>query len=283
MSPFPDRMVVDRMRGDPALAVGERTTAAAPSVNDEHISRVRGGTIGGDASTSSTVTALWNWALGLRAPCLRALAAAAAICSTVAPRSSIRSTAHAALSAIRTLPAGSRAPGACGSDRPGARRPRCRPWSRPRSPVHIFSTPTASTVPVPARLARVARCSAEEPPAQELSTLTMPAFRRPARPRNVWPRMQPWSSRRPAVALPSTTRLTSAASIWALARASATTWWAISVADWSLRCMGEMPVPTMCAVASTVTFSILRALEWLRRPPAGRRPGARTGPWVGRR
>ena len=49
-----------------------------------------------------------------------------------------------------------------------------------RSPVHIFSTPTASTVGVPAAAARVARWRAEAPPAQELSTLTMPALRSPA-------------------------------------------------------------------------------------------------------
>ncbi len=60
-----------------------------------------------------------------------------------------------------------------------------------RSPVHIFSTPTASTVPVPAMVARVAMWRAEEPPAHELSTLMIPAWRRPDRLRNVWPRMHP--------------------------------------------------------------------------------------------
>ncbi len=142
-----------------------------------------------------------------------------------------------------------------------------RVW--PRSPVHIFSTPTASTVPVPASVASVARCRAEDPPAQELSTFTMPAWRRPARMRKVWPRMQPWSSRRPAVALPNTTRLTSAGSTPASARASATTWLAISAAVRSRRFMGEIPVPTMCAVASTVTFLLVE--------PSGGHAGRRQG------
>ena len=68
MSPFPERMVLVRIRGDPLDLVSERTTAAAPSVKEEHMSRVRGGTIGGEASTSSMVISDWNWALGLRAP-----------------------------------------------------------------------------------------------------------------------------------------------------------------------------------------------------------------------
>ncbi len=106
MSPLPDRMVVDRIRGAPDRPVAERTTAAAPSVNEEHINRVSGHTMGADWSTSSMVTSDWNWALGLRAPCRRALAATAANCSTVAPRSSMRSVAQAALRAISTEPDG---------------------------------------------------------------------------------------------------------------------------------------------------------------------------------
>ena len=140
------------------------------------------------------MTSVWNWALGLRAPCRRALTAAAANCSTVAPRSSIWMTAHAALRAMSTDPEGFSS-----SSCMRMRSARGTPSSMParvaaRSPVHIFSTPTASTVPVPPSVARTARWSAEDPPAHELSTLTMPALRRPAWRRNDWPRMQPWST-----------------------------------------------------------------------------------------
>src|SRR5664280_2925847 len=123
-----------------------------------------------------------------------------------------------------------------------------------RSPVHIFSTPTASTVPVPAMVARVAMWRAEEPPAHELSTLMIPAWRSPDRLRNVWPRMQPWSTSRPAVALPNTTRLTSSGSTPASARASATTCWAMSPVVRSRLFIGVMAVPTMCAVRSMASF-----------------------------
>ena len=82
------------------------------------------------------------------------------------------------------------------------RRPRCRRGWPDRSPVHIFSTPTASTVPEPPKVAMVARWRAEAPPAHELSTLTMPALRSPDRRRKVWPRMQPWSINLPGGGVP---------------------------------------------------------------------------------
>ena len=47
MSPLPDRTVLVRICGAPGVASADRTTAAAPSVNDEHISRVRGHTMDG--------------------------------------------------------------------------------------------------------------------------------------------------------------------------------------------------------------------------------------------
>ena len=100
----PDRARQDPRR--PGRASRVSTTAAAPSVNDEHISRVSGGTMAGEASTSSRVTSLWNWAWGLRAPCLRALTAAAPICSTVVPHASMCSTVHLALRAMSTEPDG---------------------------------------------------------------------------------------------------------------------------------------------------------------------------------
>src|ERR1700689_2581513 len=106
MSPFPERTVLALILVAPAGGVADNTTAAAPSVNDEHIIRVRGGTMAGDPSTSSMVVSCWNWALGLRAPCRRDLTAAAANCSTVAPRSSMRLTAQLALRAMSTDPDG---------------------------------------------------------------------------------------------------------------------------------------------------------------------------------
>src|ERR1039458_6760546 len=99
-------MVLVRILGAPEAGVRERTAAAAPSVNDEHISRVSGGTMGGEASTSSMVISDWNWALGLRAPWWRDFTAAAANCSGVASRSSICFTHHEALRAMRTDPEG---------------------------------------------------------------------------------------------------------------------------------------------------------------------------------
>ena len=51
----------------------------------------------------------------------------------------------------------------------------------------------------------VARCSAELPPAHELSTLMMAASLSPALRSQLWPRMQPWSLSRPAMALPTMT------------------------------------------------------------------------------
>ena len=106
MSPLPERAVLARIRVAPGAGSADSTTAAAPSVNDEHISRVSGGTMAGEARTSSNVTSWRNWASGLRAPCRRALTVVAANCSTVAPRSSIMVTAHYALRAISTEPDG---------------------------------------------------------------------------------------------------------------------------------------------------------------------------------
>src|ERR1019366_156798 len=106
MSPLPERTVLVRIRGALGAGDAERTTAAAPSVNDEHIRRVSGHTMVADPSTSSRVTSDWNCASGLRDPCQRALTAAAANCSMVAPRSSITLIAQVALSAISTDPDG---------------------------------------------------------------------------------------------------------------------------------------------------------------------------------
>ena len=96
------------IRGAPAGAErsGARTTAAAPSVNELHMSRVRTPATWGEASTSSKVTSCWIWASGLRLALRRALTAAEAICSTVAPRSSMNWRAQPSLRAMRTLPAG---------------------------------------------------------------------------------------------------------------------------------------------------------------------------------
>ena len=227
------------------------------------------------------VTSLWNWALGLRAPWRRALTAAAAICSTVVPRSSIWIDGPVGVEghehrARRVLEL------SCIERRSSSGTPSSMPARvAARSPVHIFSTPTASTVPAPPRVARVARWRAEAPPAHELSTLMMPALRRPAPRRKVWPRMQPWSSSRPAVALPNTTRSTWSGSTPASARASATTWWAMSSAVRSRRFMGVMAVPTTCAVRSMGPR--YRSASAGRRRPAGRPSGARTGRRVGRR
>ena len=56
-----------------------------------------------------------------------------------------------------------------------------------RSPVHIFSTPSASTGRSWAVAAMVARCREELPPAHELSTLMMATSLRPALRSQVWP------------------------------------------------------------------------------------------------
>ncbi len=92
-----------------------------------------------------------------------------------------------------------------------------------RSPVHIFSTPRASTGRSWAMAAMVARCSEELPPAHELSTLTMATSLRPALLSQVWPFMHPWSLRRPAIALPTMTRPSSWAETPASPSASCTT------------------------------------------------------------
>ena len=61
-----------------ALAALVSTTAAAPSPIGEHIMRVSGSAIMGEASTSSTLRGVWNWACGLRLPLVWFLAATAA-------------------------------------------------------------------------------------------------------------------------------------------------------------------------------------------------------------
>ena len=66
------------------------TTAAAPSVNELHMSRVSTPATWGEASTSSIVTARWHWASGLREAWSNALTAAAAIWRTVAPVSAMQ-------------------------------------------------------------------------------------------------------------------------------------------------------------------------------------------------
>ena len=68
-----------------------------------------------------------------------------------------------------------------GSGRAAGPRPRCRPGSRPGRRSTSSRRRRPAPVPVPPRVARVARWRAEDPPAQELSTLTMPALRSPAR------------------------------------------------------------------------------------------------------
>ena len=83
-----------------------RTMAAAPSVNELHISRVRTPATWGEASTSSTVTRRWNWASGLRAACSKAFTAAAAIWRTVAPTSAMSRCAQPLFRPMRMLPAG---------------------------------------------------------------------------------------------------------------------------------------------------------------------------------
>ena len=67
--PFPDRATEPMIRGAEAgarTAGPPSTTAAAPSVNELHMRRVRTPATWGEARTSSTVTVRWNWASGLR-------------------------------------------------------------------------------------------------------------------------------------------------------------------------------------------------------------------------
>ena len=86
---MPERSTLARTRGAPGAVPADNTAAAAPSVNDEHINRVKGATTTGDSRTSSAVTGVLNCASGFRDPARRALAAAAAIWRGVVPRSSI--------------------------------------------------------------------------------------------------------------------------------------------------------------------------------------------------
>ena len=75
-------MLLPRSRALRSLTI---TAAAAPSPIGEHMGRVSGSAIIGDASTSSTVSASWNCAFGLRLPFLAFLAATAAYCRAVVP------------------------------------------------------------------------------------------------------------------------------------------------------------------------------------------------------
>ena len=80
--------------------------AAAPSVNELHMSRVSTPATCGAESTSSMLAVRWHWASGLRDAWSNALTAAAAICRAVTPRSSMIRCAQPLLSPIRMLPAG---------------------------------------------------------------------------------------------------------------------------------------------------------------------------------
>ena len=145
---------------------------------------------------------------GCATACSNALTAAAAIWRTVAPTSIMRRCAQLLLSPIKMLPAGlsSAWRRSCRSWRYSAGRPSSIPAIVPaRSPVHIFSTPRARTGRSCTVAAIVARCSAELPPAHELSTLMIAASLRPALRSQLWPCMHPWSLRRPAMALPTMT------------------------------------------------------------------------------
>ena len=127
------------------------TTAAAPSVNELHMSRVRTPATWGEARTSSMVTVRWHWASGLRAAWSNALTAAAAIWRTVAPASAMSRWAQPLLRPMRMLPAGlsSAWRRSCRSWRYSAGRPSSMPaMVSARSPVHIFSTPEGQDRPV---------------------------------------------------------------------------------------------------------------------------------------
>ena len=73
-------------------------------MNDEHMRRRRGEATTGEASTSSTVTGLWNWASGFIAPKRLDFTAVAAICSTVVPRSVTWWLTQTAFIPMRVLP-----------------------------------------------------------------------------------------------------------------------------------------------------------------------------------
>ena len=203
------------------------TMAAAPSVNELHMRRVRTPATWGEARTSSTVTLRWNCASGLREAWSNALAAAAAIWRTVAPTSAMSRWAHELLSPMRMLPAGlsSSWRRSCRSWRYSAGNPSSIPAIvSERLPVHIFSTPSASTGRSWTVAAIVARCRAELPPAHELSTLMIAASFSPALRSHVCPRTQPWSLSRPAIALPTITRPSSWGDTPASSSASCATW-----------------------------------------------------------
>ena len=72
------------------------TTAAAPSPMGEHIGRVSGSAIIGEASTSSTVSASRNWARGFMLPWKEFLAETPANCLAVVPYFSMWPRAMAA-------------------------------------------------------------------------------------------------------------------------------------------------------------------------------------------
>ena len=182
------------IRGADAGASSEppSTTAAAPSVKELHMSRVSTPATWGDSSTSSIghrALALGQRVAGRVAE--RLDRGGGDLADGRARRPSCSRWAHTLLRPMRMLPAGLSS--ACAALVQVVRgTPPGRPSSMPaivcaRSPVHIFSTPRASTGRSGLAAAMVARCSAELPPAHELSTLTMAASLRPALRSQVWP------------------------------------------------------------------------------------------------
>ena len=129
--------------------------------------------------------------------CVRALTAAAAICSTVAPRSSMHWRAQLSLRAMRMLPAGlssARKRGVHVGPVVG-RQPVLDPGQggRPVAGPHLLDPDRPAPVWRPTGRPCWPRCRAEVPPAHELSTLTTGTSPRPDLRSHDWPRMQPWS------------------------------------------------------------------------------------------
>ena len=153
-----------------------------------------------------------------------------------------------------------------------------------RSPVHIFSTPTTSTGPSPARTASWPRWMAEAPPAQPLSTLTTCAVPSPDSNSHDWPRTHSWSESSPPRAFATTISDRRSGSTSASARA----WWAAarasSAGPWVSRPWGVIPTPAMrTSVTGAPSLSGGRRLapvRWRARCRAvgrGRRTAARRG------
>ena len=144
----------------------------------------------------------------------------------VAPRSRITARAQKSFRPIRMLPAGvllGPEPGVHVGPVVGGqpvldagqrRRPVAGPHLLDPDHQHRAARSTAR--------AEVPRCSAEAPPAHELSTLTTGTSPRPALRSHVWPRMQPWSQSRPPRALATTTSESRCGSTPASASASCT-------------------------------------------------------------